>query len=57
MRWTFAAIYLLGLGAVWARARALGALRETALDTAAIRRVLVADAWWGIAALSGSVPA
>ncbi len=55
MRWTFAAIHLLGLGiglgAVWARARALGALRDTAFDVAAIRRVLVADAWWGIAAL------
>jgi putative membrane protein len=51
MRWTLAAFHLLalgiGLGAVWARARAL----RQPLDTAGVRRVLVADTWWGIAAV------
>jgi putative membrane protein len=52
LRWLLAAAHLLvlgiGLGAVWARARALST-RD--LDLGAIRRALVADAWWGIAAL------
>lgn len=51
IRWLFAALHLLalgvGLGAVWARGRAL---REE-LDAAGVRRVLSADTWWGIAAL------
>ena len=38
----------IGLGAVWARARALSADR---LDAARVHRALLADAWWGIAAL------
>lgn len=50
--WLVAAAHLLalgiGLGAVWGRARAL---RGPVADTAAIRRALVADAWWGVAAL------
>jgi putative membrane protein len=49
--WLFAAVHLLalgiGLGAVWARGRALGG----ELDDASLRRVLYADSWWGIAAL------
>ena len=36
----------IGLGAVWARARALTSRR----DYAGLRRVLVSDAWWGLAA-------
>ena len=36
----------IGLGAVWARARALSG----PLDAPAIRRALVADTWWGLAA-------
>lgn len=36
----------IGLGAVWARARAL----TSRLDDAGLRRVLVSDAWWGLAA-------
>ena len=52
LRWLLAAVHLLGLGiglgAVWARARALG---SGELDIGAVRRVLTADAWWGIAAL------
>jgi len=51
IRWLLAALHLfglgVGLGAVWARSRAL---RGT-LNTAGIRRVLGADTWWGIAAL------
>lgn len=52
LRLALAALHLLalgvGLGAVWARARALGA---HPLDVAAVRRALAADTWWGIAAL------
>jgi putative membrane protein len=50
VRWLFAWLHLLGLGiglgAVWARARALRA----PLDTAGLRRVFQADGWWGVAA-------
>lgn len=50
-RLILAALHLLalgiGLGAVWTRA---GALRGV-LDPAGVRRVLTADAWWGVAAL------
>ena len=52
LRWLLAAAHLLalgiGLGAVWARARSLGA-RD--LDLGGVRRVLAADAWSGVAAL------
>jgi putative membrane protein len=37
----------IGLGAVWARGSALSA----PLDGPGVRRVLTADAWWGVAAL------
>ena len=51
IRWLLAAIHLIalgiGLGAVWARARAL---REE-LNQAGLHRVFAADGWWGIAAL------
>jgi putative membrane protein len=51
LRWSLAVIHLLalgiGLGAVWARSRALG----QPLDRDGFRRVLAADAWWGIAAI------
>jgi putative membrane protein len=51
LRWMFAAVHLLtlgiGLGSVWARARAL----EGALDPAGLRRVFYADSWWGVSAL------
>ncbi|HET8623807.1 MAG TPA: DUF2214 family protein [Gemmatimonadales bacterium] len=50
LRWLVAAAHLLGLGiglgAVWARARAL----RGSLDSTGIRHVLTADAWWGVAA-------
>ncbi|HEX5727629.1 MAG TPA: DUF2214 family protein [Longimicrobiaceae bacterium] len=51
IRWIFAALHLvalgIGLGAVWARARAL----RGPLDEAGLRRVFHADALWGLAAL------
>ncbi len=51
IRWLLAALHLLalgvGLGAVWARGRAL----QAQLDVPGLRRVFYADAWWGIAAL------
>ncbi|HEY9505826.1 MAG TPA: DUF2214 family protein [Gemmatimonadales bacterium] len=51
VRWLFAWMHLLGLGiglgAVWARARAL----RGPLDAPGLRRVFHADAWWGVAAL------
>ena len=51
LRLLLAATHLLalgiGLGAVWARSRALRGI----IDNAALRRAFVADAWWGIAAL------
>jgi putative membrane protein len=37
----------IGLGGVWARARAL----RGPLDTAGLRRVFQADGWWGVAAV------
>jgi putative membrane protein len=49
--WLFAALHFLalgiGLGAVWARGRALAHLS----DGTGFRRVFAADNWWGIAAL------
>jgi len=51
LRLVLATLHLLalgiGLGAVWARSRAL---RGT-LDAAGLRRVFTADTWWGVAAL------
>ncbi len=50
LRWLLAASHLfalgIGLGAVWARGRAL----RQPLDTAGVRRVLAADTWWAMAA-------
>ena len=50
IRWPLAALHLLGLGiglgAVFARARALRA----ELDRAGLRRALQADIWWAVAA-------
>ncbi len=51
LRWLVASLHLLalplGLGAVWARQRALRA----ALDAEGLRRVFLADTLWGVAAL------
>lgn len=50
IRWLLAALHLLGLGvglgAVWARARAL----RGPLNRAGLRRAFHADGWWGVAA-------
>lgn len=49
LRWLLAALHLvalgIGLGAVWARARAL----RGPFDPAGLRRVFTADSWWGFA--------
>jgi putative membrane protein len=51
VRWLLAALHLLalgvGLGAVWARGRAL----RGELDAPGLRRAFYADTWWGVAAL------
>ncbi len=51
IRWSIAALHLIalgiGLGALWARGRAL----RGPLDAAGLRRVFYADNWWGVAAL------
>ena len=51
LRLLLAATHLLalgiGLGAVWARGRALRGI----VDGAALRRAFAADAWWGVAAV------
>jgi putative membrane protein len=41
----------IGLGAVWARARAAALLSRNATDDRLRRRVLTPDNWWGIAAV------
>jgi len=50
LRWLFAFLHLLalgiGLGAIWARSRAL----RRPLDSAGLSRVFTADNWWGAAA-------
>ena len=52
LRITLAILHLvalgIGLGAVWARARALG---QSPLDRHAARRAFAADGWWGVAAV------
>lgn len=51
LRWALATIHLtalgIGLGAVWARGRAL----TGTLDGAGLRRVFTADSWWALAAV------
>lgn len=51
LRWALATIHLtalgIGLGAVWARGRALAGT----LDGAGLRRVFTADSWWALAAI------
>jgi putative membrane protein len=51
MRWLVAALHLLalgiGLGAVWARGRAL----RSPLDASGLRRMFSADTLWGVAAI------
>lgn len=51
VRWLLAGLHLLalgiGLGAVWARGRAL----RSELDAAGLQRVFSTDTWWGVAAM------
>lgn len=51
IRWLLAAVHLIGLavglGAIWARARAF----RGRLDAQGIQQALYADNWWGISAL------
>jgi putative membrane protein len=51
IRWGLAALHLvalgIGLGAVWARGRALGG----ELDPVGLKRAFYADNWWGVAAM------
>ena len=51
IRWLFAAVHLIalgiGLGAVWARARAL----RGPFNDAAFRRIFYADSLWGLSAI------
>jgi putative membrane protein len=55
LRLTLAALHLIalgiGLGAVWGRSRALGAVAAAPEDGVALRRAFAADTWWGVAAL------
>jgi putative membrane protein len=50
-RWLFATLHLaalgIGLGAVWARGRAL----RGPLDPAGLKQAFTADAWWGLSAV------
>jgi len=52
LRWTLAALHLLGfgigLGAVWARGRSIG---TRPLDLPALHRTFAADSWWGVSAI------
>lgn len=55
LRLLLAVLHLLGLGiglgAVWARARALGSAAAGAVpDVGTLRRAFAADTWWGVAA-------
>lgn len=51
LQWLFAALHLLGLGvglgSIWARARAFSGT----LDTSGFRRLFYADGWWGASAV------
>ncbi len=55
LRITLAVLHLLalgiGLGAVYARARALHAVGQPSESPDALRRALAADSWWGVAGL------
>ena len=49
LAWLHLLALAVGLGGVWARARALDDSLRNPEDPRAIRRALVGDAWWGIA--------
>lgn len=51
LAWLHLLALAVGLGGVWARARALDDSLRNPEDPRAIRRALVGDAWWGLAAV------
>ena len=52
LAWRHLLALAVGLGGVWARARALDDSLRNPEDPRAIRRALVGDAWWGVAAIT-----
>ena len=52
LAWLHLLALAVGLAGVWARARALDDSLRNPEDPRAIRRALVGDAWWGIAAVT-----
>jgi putative membrane protein len=51
LAWLHLLTLAIGVGGVWARARALGDSSRDPADARALRRAFTGDAWWGIAAL------
>ncbi len=51
LAWLHLLALAIGLAGVWARARALGDSLRDPHDPRALRRALVGDAWWGVAAV------
>jgi uncharacterized membrane protein len=51
LAWLHLLALAVGLGGVWARARALDDSLRNPEDPRAIRRALVGDAWWGVAVI------
>ncbi|PYP77046.1 MAG: hypothetical protein DMD35_16540 [Gemmatimonadetes bacterium] len=51
LAWLHLLALAVGLGGVWSRARALDDSLRNPEDPRAIRRALVGDAWWGVAAV------
>src|SRR5215211_279831 len=52
LAWLHLLALALGIGGVWARARALDDSLRNPEDPRAIRRALVGNAWWGIAVVA-----
>ncbi len=51
LAWLHLMALAIGLGGVWARARAMRDSLRHPEDARAIRRALIGDAWWGVAAV------
>ncbi|MEO8562258.1 MAG: DUF2214 family protein [bacterium] len=52
LAWVHLLALAIGLAGVWSRARALGDSLQNPEDPRAIRRALIGDAWWGVAAVA-----
>jgi peptidoglycan LD-endopeptidase LytH len=52
LAWVHLLALAVGLAGVWSRARALSDSLQNPEDPRAIRRALVGDAWWGVAAVA-----